>query len=854
MAVLRRRNRGIEADGGIYPGSGALALLIGAVLAIPAMAYNHGSAGAPSQTLQYELVAQTGGDIAAIRLVGDTAWAGVGPRLVAIDTEDLSQPRIIGRTDVLPSSIVDVAIPSIEPNGTGGDPELAYVALASFGLAVIDIRETTDPVMRSLIELEHAPRYVAAVGDSAWVLTKDETLVGIDASDPQAPRQVVEFPVPGGYHAIMAMAAVPGHLVLALYEYAAPPDAPVLYVIDVRAPSSPAVVGILAGLYPADPTYISDMVVSRGIVWLLGENPEALVAVDVRDPTRPQVISGFAHDEVSMVFRLVVADGIAYLFGGDGGHNWYRVSMLLVDDPVNIRLLGHDHLPLETDPSGAAAAMGTTLWLGFDDGHLLALDASSPHPEPYPMSDMPVVGGLHMVGPLQLLEASARLGLGALHESVVSLDLDDPSNPGPLGRALVSYYPRSIEIVDRYAFVATLGSMDLIGEELHVLNLSDPRDMKRVGPSPAINASRVSVDGDVAAVIQSRSLAWDTVLRLVEATNPAAPTLGGTLTDDRGFQDVLVTDDVLYGLTPTWLEDGEFALVIADASDLSAPAVLSEVDLGPPAPERTHARLDVAGGIAYAVTYGQAEDRATVVNQALHVVDVRDPAAPAKVAHLPLPSRPESVAYAAGHLFLATVDGVTVVDVREPWRPSILGAMPTGREGALDATVVDGLVYAAAGNAGLYVFRPDLQEGPKATISSVPPSPTPANTDVCFPTSTSTTTATPDRTSTCHPSASPSATTGGSATPLPTGTPTARASATSGPAPRACGFILNRVPTVAVQWALANPERVYGWDQLTVPGLPPSPANTRKHSLSIRNVAMPYDADFNPLVYKSGCP
>ena len=82
MEPLRRRNRGMEGDGRICPRSAALALLTVTVLAIPVVAYNDGAAAAPSQTLHYELVAQTGGDIAAVRLVGDTAWVGVGPRLV----------------------------------------------------------------------------------------------------------------------------------------------------------------------------------------------------------------------------------------------------------------------------------------------------------------------------------------------------------------------------------------------------------------------------------------------------------------------------------------------------------------------------------------------------------------------------------------------------------------------------------------------------------------------------------------------------------------------------------------------------------------------------------------------------
>ena len=85
---------------------------------------------------------------------------------------------------------------------------------------------------------------------------------------------------------------------------------------------------------------------------------------------------------------------------------------------------------------------------------------------------------------------------------------------------------------------------------------------------------------------------------------------------------------------------------------------------------------------------------------------------------------------------------------------------------------------------------------------------------------------------------------------------TATASHTPTPEPLAqvCDYIRSRVPIVAINWALANPDRVYGWNQLAFPGRPPSPVNIRRRQLSIRNIAVHYDPWFNPLVYKAGCP
>lgn len=88
-----------------------------------------------------------------------------------------------------------------------------------------------------------------------------------------------------------------------------------------------------------------------------------------------------------------------------------------------------------------------------------------------------------------------------------------------------------------------------------------------------------------------------------------------------------------------------------------------------------------------------------------------------------------------------------------------------------------------------------------------------------------------------------------------TATPTpATPPPTPTPSPRACDFIAGRVPPAAIAAALANPERVAGWQELVNPGLPPSPANPYRTRLSIRSIAVPYHPLTNSLIWKGGCP
>jgi hypothetical protein len=91
-----------------------------------------------------------------------------------------------------------------------------------------------------------------------------------------------------------------------------------------------------------------------------------------------------------------------------------------------------------------------------------------------------------------------------------------------------------------------------------------------------------------------------------------------------------------------------------------------------------------------------------------------------------------------------------------------------------------------------------------------------------------------------------------SATPPPTGP--APSTPTPAALPGACDIVYGRVPVAAINAALANPERVFGWGMLANPNLAPSPVNPPRRRLSLRTISKPYSAEGNPLIYKVGCP
>jgi hypothetical protein len=88
----------------------------------------------------------------------------------------------------------------------------------------------------------------------------------------------------------------------------------------------------------------------------------------------------------------------------------------------------------------------------------------------------------------------------------------------------------------------------------------------------------------------------------------------------------------------------------------------------------------------------------------------------------------------------------------------------------------------------------------------------------------------------------------------PTPVPTATQPIGGDTDPIACPVLNNRVPSVVIAAALADPSSVQGYLELQNPSVPPSPWNLRKRYLSIRNAGVPWNQLFNGLIFKAGCP
>jgi len=673
--------------------------------------------GAPP-VVPHELIAQEGGVIKVMRVVGGHLWMGFGPRLVAVDTADPGAPRIVGRSPLLGGSVQDLAIGSAHPNAVGARADVAWALLAGNSLVGLDITDPAHPAPLGSVEVLTTCVGVAAVGDHVWLATQEGDLVGYDVGDPLAPTPAGRLDDIAGRMDVQRVGAVAGHVVLATSGYGSP-GTPILHVIDVRDPQHPQEVAALANPGPKD-WLLRDMYIDDRIAWIVGGYPGTLVGVDLTIPSAPAVLVRLESDDIYIVERVTVAEGRAYLTGGDGGHNYFETAVVDVRDPTAPRLLASHALPRTSDPTTGMAGTGGHLWYGTYDGHLFVLDARNGS------SGLPTVANVQTIGSAGQMSVAGDLGLLSLGEAVLTLDLHRPDAPLPLTTTLVHYYPNALAIAGNAAFVITQGNMDVLGGELHVLRINEPAAPKVVANLyGAHDPQQVAITGSLAALLAtSKEHDWGNhEVWLLQTSGPSTPARLATMPILGGVQDVAFGGRLVYALSPDlWTSDpAAVALVIGDVSDPQSPSPMSTLRLTGLIPQHARARLAAEGHVAYVVTWGHDTDYRRVVENALHVVDASDPKQPVRVAKVPLEAPPAGISVAHGHLFLPGAGGVQVFDVRDPTIPTPKGFLPTGGDAAVDAVVQDGLVYVTAGGGGLYVFSPQLDGWPTPAI---PPTPT----------------------------------------------------------------------------------------------------------------------------------
>jgi hypothetical protein len=354
----------------------------------------------------------------------------------------------------------------------------------------------------------------------------------------------------------------------------------------------------------------------------------------------------------------------------------------------------------------AVAAVGKTTYVGVGP-RLVILEACDPH-RPLLLGQSEPFEGIAS----SVLVADGIAYVAASSAGLVVLDVRVPARPAVIGRLAINGVAARMVLAEGLLYAAAgAGGM-------HIIDVRQPAAPHLVGTFPKI-ATDVAVKDQVAYVV-----ARD--LMVVDVSDPAAPRQIDALTD--WSEVVEVGGDYLYAAlsNPTDEGDREGFLQVYSLANPSRPRRLGRTSIG-------LAALDLAldGPRAYALSGGQLrsihiEDPnrpytlgtvgmpptslrlgagsgavyVAAVGAGLYAADVRDPTAMRGGASWTTLGSAEAVIAAKGFVYVedeGAGDRIVAIDVRDPQRPQLRGAVPIG---------VNAEALAVQGST-LYVGAPD---------------------------------------------------------------------------------------------------------------------------------------------------
>lgn len=492
-------------------------------------------------TLEYR--AQWGGPATAVDAVGDTAYLGIGHRLVVIDASDPAALVLLGESAALPH-----AVQSITVSG-----QHAFVADDwPGGLAIFDVSDASAPALVGMLSGIGPARAVAVAGNFAYVAVGDMGLAVVDISTLGAPTLVTHCDTPGDAHGV----AVAGSHVYVADAYGG------LQVIDITDPGNPSVVGSYATADWAEDVFIRD-----GQAFIAASYSGGLVIVDVSNSESPSLVGTCSTDAVAL--DVVVAGNFAFV-----ANSWAGLDVIDVSVPeVPVRVGQYDTPGWSLD----LVMAGSNAFIADEVGGLQIIDVSAAPALEFAGEYRRTSGNVTDVA---AIPGWVYLTDGMSGGGVRALDVSNPADPQLRSQVFSNEYAWGMTYVAPYVYLAD-GCAGFA-----VIDASDPTQLQRIGNvSTGCAARDVAVQGSFAYVADDHQ-----GLLVIDISDPNAPVLRGVWQDpaDPGYAlGVAVAGDYAY------LADNAPGLQIIDITDPDHPARVGRFD--------TEASQDVvvSGGLAY---------------------------------------------------------------------------------------------------------------------------------------------------------------------------------------------------------------------------------------------------------------
>jgi hypothetical protein len=488
----------------------------------------------------------------------------------------------------------------------------------------IDISHPKKPELLATMDLPVAHGDMASDGNFAYLAAGELGLWIIDIRTPSAPRLVGSIDTPDR---ALGVAMANGVAYVA--------DQRSLQIIDVSNPAEPEHLGSITG--PAGSVTLA------GSYAVVAGGPVSVI--DISNPAAP-ALAGTYEIPGSRISQVAMDGNRIHLLGSD---------LVIADltNPLTPRITGR--LPLFENSEYSIATYHNRALLGSRNG-ILVVDTSNPR------SARPI-GTTNLSGSGEKVAAQGNLvcvtargyGLWVLDAST--------TNPIIVGRAELEAITRDVAIDSTFAYVATSSGLVVVD--------IDPRFPPHVLGRQALpqECRAIALEGQMAFIVVNNLGLW-----IIDVADRERPRVVGSVFLGAPM-DVAVRDHCAF------VAEAHRGLVVIDASNPSSPVVVAEERCGFPS----------AIGL-------QGNDLVHVVSQqdSTSIFDVSEPKAPRRVGGLAI-GRGIDVMADERFAYVSTSWGTQVVDLENPAAPIFLGNLGSD---IADGLALDGgrLFLSSGGN------------------------------------------------------------------------------------------------------------------------------------------------------------
>jgi hypothetical protein len=658
-----------------------------------------------------DLVGQTGGVVGSLAVQGDRVYAVVGTSLAVIDVSDAAAPRLVARSRPLDALITDLAV--------AGDR--AYLA-AGEELVVMDLAAPGGPAVVSTYRADGWFPIVAADGRNIYAVFRPRSGVSafqvLSAADDSALSRIGEVELPGAIDDRAQMAVDGGT------AYIAGGGLGVL-AVDVTDPAAPAVIGAYEGLVA------TGIAVGQGRVYVIGYHQEVndrgetvttyfQLALSTRPGaflTRDVVLELSDGANPSGASYIAAWDRFVYV-GRSGGGDLHIVDGQQPDSMPEVGMLNlpwgfawyHKPKSIAVKDGRVFVAVNGTCGLGCHGygrfNGVLAIDGTPPG----------AVTGAWLVdepaAPSAVVAGEGSVAVGGRTQTIHFVDTRTPTMPTFRG---------AIELDDLVINLAAYGHRLLSSTNVQakLIDFSDPaapRLIEDVDLGGLTDLRAVAIGRDLAcAVGRNREVATEARLVVWGIGQDQHLTHRGELVLGP-WPDFTTSLTVHEGYA--YLTNLATGLTVIDLRDPGHPSVASQTTIS-----RFPQDVAVADGYAYVTTILPTPDEEKVKPNprpygGLTVVNVTDPTQPHVVGTYA--AYPDEYYDLGQHWAVAVVGRYAIVGPPDKWlhvldvsdpaapRPAQSIRVPSG---VFDVAVAGDVVYVAAREGGLMVYRRHEAEG-----------------------------------------------------------------------------------------------------------------------------------------------